>query len=365
MTSARDITTDFVAHPFGRHVLWLGAGFSRCLTMGKAPLMFDFFDSINSAQYPRATEFLNRTYANPKLANVEQVLAILDQLDESPLSSALTRNLLGGQDPRAIKAEIGLYLICRLSFNNISVSPWLTDYLLSSSSRDTYITTNYDVLAESLLSIRRGATHCVSDPSCHHCRMRYCLLHNCECDSTTPKIQAHQGSILKLHGSIAWHICQNRGCCSHNCLQPACDFRPCLDPKCRSCGYACLPAVVLPSMTKKFSTISQISRMWDCAAMALAEAETITVIGFSFPQSDIMIQRVLRSEITTNRRARTIRVLDLNPQPVINTLRELLGTDTATVFEGYPVPREYITPDWYNFSDPILDGPPDPIRMPY
>src|SRR4051812_16588887 len=87
-------------------VLWLGAGFSRCATNGRAPLMRDFFSTLDASSFPHLHRFLRARYADLAEANVEKVMQSLDQMLDSPLSPHTKRRILAGQDPLQVKREL-------------------------------------------------------------------------------------------------------------------------------------------------------------------------------------------------------------------------------------------------------------------
>jgi hypothetical protein len=111
-----------------------------------------------------------------------------------------------------------------------------------------------------------------------------------------------------------------------------------------------MPSVVLPSMTKRFGLMPELRRMWQYSELAVRDADTITVFGFSFPKSDFAVQRLLRAELSRCSKPRVIRVLDVAPEPIVLTLKDLLSNCKNIEYQPFEVPRDYSTPSWYTLS---------------
>jgi hypothetical protein len=86
-------------------VFWLGAGFSICATSNQLPGMRNYFDRLTPNTYPKLDTFLRERFGDPKVANVEEALILLDQLQYPPFTGAALRNVLHQQNPVAIKKE--------------------------------------------------------------------------------------------------------------------------------------------------------------------------------------------------------------------------------------------------------------------
>src|SRR5688572_7627144 len=114
-------------------VIWLGAGFSRCATGGRAPLMRGFFAGIHTSKYPRLGRYLEGRFPEVEEANVESILQALDQLLDSPLSPRSQNAILGGLDPAGIKRELGEFCVSRLSFGKLDVEHWAVRFLAQAS----------------------------------------------------------------------------------------------------------------------------------------------------------------------------------------------------------------------------------------
>ena len=96
-------------------VLWLGAGFSACVSSTELPLMSNFFDRLEQFHAPALFCFLKEWYGNPRHANVEEALTALDQLETAPVAAARCKDKLGPDTGPKARRELGAYSIFRLS----------------------------------------------------------------------------------------------------------------------------------------------------------------------------------------------------------------------------------------------------------
>jgi len=123
--------------------------------------------------------------------------------------------------------------------------------------------------------------------------------------------------LLKLHGSISWAVEQRK-------LIKYTDCRPAMR------GDA---AIVPPVHEKEIP--GWLSPMWDAARTALSAAEQWIVVGYSLPEYDTEIRRLLAS--SAGSRKLTVDVFDLHPAPVAARLSSLLPQ--AEVRQHGPIPE--------------------------
>ena len=308
--------------------------------------MSDFFVGLESSSFPHLHAYLSARYIDFRNANVETVLQAVEQSLDAPLSRQLRHEMMRGQDPRILKQELEQYCLKRLCFGQLDVENWAVKLLAHANHRTTVITTNYDLLADDILRRRRGATHCRGDATCHHCNMMAILREDCECGPPRRAGSKQNAALLKLHGSIAWHVCNNNSCSVGRCLVPRCDCKPIADPKCDCCGEKCGPAIVLPSMVKKYGEFPEIKRMWSRAESALLNAHTITVFGFSFPASDCIICEMFRATLSRTSCLRDILVLDIDPELVGARIDALLPHGSEVRVHPFRVPGDGSMPEW-------------------
>jgi hypothetical protein len=330
-------------------VIWLGAGFSRCATEGKAPLMRDFFADIDESRFSHLYRYLSARCNPVHAANVEEVLLAVEQMEDCPLPPRLRHSILSAQNPKTVRHELERYSIERLSFGEIDSEHWAAEFLAEADHRTTVITTNYDTVAELILSNRTGAVHCGVTATCHHCNMRAILAEDCNCDanSAPPVVGGRNAPLLKLHGSIAWHVCRNAACSITDCLIARCNCQPCASPRCTCCGDSCKPVLVLPSMKKTFSSYPQLGRMWERAHAAVKGARTFAVFGFSFPQSDCLICDVVRDAFNSSDTLNDVIVIDVDPSRIAERIVSLLPQRRDVTVVLCPVPRDGTIPNWW------------------
>ena len=234
-------------------VFLLGAGFSRCLTDGAMPLMSGFFDLLNPDRFPLLHRFVGDTAGPMATANVEEVIGLLDQLSDSPLTDMGSLACCAGSED-GVRCELGDYCLDRLCCGRCALgtgppasSPARTK-IRPSSPRTTTICRRASSpqnkwTPPTEVSSRRATT----------ARTSPYLLHDCECagDSSGTR-PPWRGSVLKLHGSVAWKTCLNPRCRQHECLVADQHCRPFNGCPCNCCGQPCRPVIVLPSQKKHY-----------------------------------------------------------------------------------------------------------------
>jgi NAD-dependent SIR2 family protein deacetylase len=337
-------------------VYLLGAGFSACATNGELPVMAGFFDWLTPQKYPLLREFVEDVTADVDRANIEEVIEILDQLQDAPLSD------LGGKikkwQPQVheLRRHLARYCLDRLGHGKWSADHWSSCVLATADSATTVITTNYDNVAESILSHKVGATHCGDQPTCHHCRMRRILLRDCECSEAPAKNWPHwRGSVLKLHGSIAWKTCYNPGCRQYQCLVADQHCRPYEDCRCSCCGELCQPVIVLPSHRKSYREYPHLNRMWDSAADAMREAASLLVFGFSFSSGESLVRLMVREAIV-NGVLKQISILDRDPAAVAARLRQIIPSNHSLEILEFAIPMDGSRPRWISDTEFDVSG---------
>ena len=328
-------------------LVFLGAGFSRCVTNGGAPLMQGFFDRLDSGRMPELSEYLDECFSGIASTNVEKALTLLDQIVYSAKASSNPRCRHWEQQAPAIRTQLRRYCIDRFCGLNVQNDHWAVQLLASAADHATVLTTNYDNIAERILSSRVGVIHQGDNPTCHHCRMRRILMAGCGCN---PRWNSTDGiwhrSLIKLHGSVSWDRCVNPNCCEVECLNPDVHCRPFVSRPCKNCGMPVEPVIVLPSMQKHLNDFPEIGRMWDAGATAIQHATSILVFGFSFPDSDAFLGMMMRQAIAENRQLRWIGVIDIDPGAVAARLQMLFPQNRSLVIQPFAVPPDGSEPTW-------------------
>jgi NAD-dependent SIR2 family protein deacetylase len=315
------------------------------------PLMGNFFDRLEEVACPNLHCFMREWFGNPRHANVEEVLLAIEQLQDAPVAARRCREAFGPDFVSNARTELSQYILRRLSHEAIDPRHWGVQFVSLVDADTTVVTTNYDRVAELLLSNRRGIRHlndARGEPTCPHCRLRALLTWHCQCSGEVPVPEVHwRGAILKLHGSITWHTCRNEVCDQEYCLIPDPGCRPFQPMACACCQGRTEPVLVLPSMTKTYGAYPQLERMWEATLAALEDAVRLVIFGFSFPTSDAAICRLFRKSIDAGSRLRELIVIDAAPGPVADRIRALLPDGRNIDLQTYVVPTDGSTPSWW------------------
>lgn len=152
--------------------------------------------------------------------------------------------------------------------------------------------------------------------------------------------------LLKLHGSIGWTTCSCgeviplgmnqlfQGLRVHengNYAIPGLQRLREIDPHCASGKTSGEPAIVPPSWNKT-QYHSQFSLIWSRAAKELAEADEITVIGYSLPVSDSFFRDLIALGMYGPVRLRRFQVVNCDSKTE-DKFRALLGPECERRFQ--------------------------------
>jgi hypothetical protein len=96
-------------------VLFLGAGFSRCITNGQAPLMPGYFAALDVTQYAKLADFIAEGFGGVASAKFQDVVCALDQSCDVPWPADRRERILGDLNPEELLADIDRYSIARLA----------------------------------------------------------------------------------------------------------------------------------------------------------------------------------------------------------------------------------------------------------
>lgn len=347
MVAAERSRTEKAWTPGRNPVVLLGAGFSRAVSGGEMPLMNDFFGRLRRRRHKQLYDFLSDRYGSAEHANIEEALQEMNDLESAPFRDRSPTCRKWTDRMPEVRTQLGTYAIKRLSSASYSTCHWAARLLRTANSTTTVITTNYDNLAERILSNRHGVVHRSSRTNCHHCRMCRMLTHECECEPAKFRWSpTWQGCLLKLHGSVAWSMCRNPQCQQCGCIVPDSHCRPRDLWKCGCCSSRSEPVLVLPTRHKDFGEYPEIKRMWTAALHALSEAKSLLVFGFSFPASDSQITRMLAEAANERKTLRRIGVIDVDPEPVIQRIASCLPPTLCVDYHPLQVPSDGSMPAW-------------------
>ncbi len=115
-------------------------------------------------------------------------------------------------------------------------------------------------------------------------------------------------SIIKLHGSINWAVCEK---CGKTMIREPDSKLEQLD--CASCNLALRPLLIPPSWNKAGSDslgADVAATLWSAAADELAHATRICVIGYSIPETDAFFRYLLTLALSRNYHLHSLSVID-------------------------------------------------------
>jgi len=138
--------------------------------------------------------------------------------------------------------------------------------------------------------------------------------------------------LLKLHGSLNWARCPH---CLGLFLAYFRRYRQITDQSCPSCGNAHRVPVLVPPTLKKQMDIPELQCVWDRAEHFLERADTLTIIGYSFPDADIEAKWLFKRAIANNPWRPTLTLVEPKSD-VREKVRRFLGH----FFQEDPVPFE-------------------------
>ena len=96
---------------------------------------------------------------------------------------------------------------------------------------------------------------------------------------------SNQGFLLKLHGSIDWKYCVNRGCRGYGYVFPVPD--PVTKSwSCSDCHEILRTMIVPPILNKRIADSYSIRKIWRLAASEILRADHIIIWGYSLPPTD-------------------------------------------------------------------------------
>lgn len=298
-------------------VFFLGAGFSRNAGF---PLMREFsMFSQDLTGYEehilclhKCIEYAQRTraYIHGDIHNVEYLMSVL------ALSAITNPNLQFVVGRKTIKVsnalEVLKELVWRVYSRMENISKWENIYKRFARALEMFmkgennlidiVTTNYDLLPEMMMhAIRHKATMPVGFE-----RMGlpegYNAPPGCASISGMGGDKIYEESdcknLHKLHGSVNWFVKKNskfqKVYCWDETFPPYKDsnrlfytpFSVCTDAKIPA-GY--LPVIVPPSMIKEYK-VPVILKAWQDASDAIAVADKVIFIGYSFPPTDTIMK---------------------------------------------------------------------------
>ena len=149
----------------------------------------------------------------------------------------------------------------------------------------------------------------------------------------------HQNGVLllKLNGSLDWGVCEN--CQKVACLPPTLNKRSYETHRCqmtKQCTGILSPLIILPHQATHAITKTLLEQ----AKKELASAETITIIGYSFPEYDAAIKTLFRDNVKQNAKIEVVDVAKPENQTILKRRFEDIFEPRKILisydgFEGY------------------------------
>lgn len=315
-------------------VFLVGAGFSKAINE-RMPLMNELGTQVWD-QLGERTPYLppNLQSASHEM-NLEQVLTYL--VEDHPWDERYR-----GFERRAhfeLLADRIVSTVTQAEAETTQTAPpdWLLHLVAYWSKTQSHVVTfNYDSLIES--------AYCATDEN------RYAA--NLQTAITTPLNLRTAGTVgadpdadafklSKLHGSTRWWYSGRTDSYGETI------FDSLIDAKWPSRGGSPpaaadkVPVVVPPSFVKNpYLSNETVKHEWFNAWLALRRAPRVCIIGYSLPESDLLVRSLL---LDGTRRGQQIEVVDVAPMPVVARVRSLLPTaKVVTCHEGVNAVNSFV-----------------------
>jgi hypothetical protein len=315
-----------------REAFVLGAGFSRAVS-DAMPTLNSLGENLRksllaaieySGNIPHAVR-LQLIAGRIPFDNLELWLSSLAERQPYMIGSDSLRN-------RALFEDITqlLVLLVADAESNVAQSPgWLRRLLrLWHRRQSTVITFNYDTIVESTavqLGFPSADGDIVSSILGQLPRLAIPLQVN------ELPVSFH---LLKLHGSLDWYWNPDDQSGESLCRLPTDNY----DAQARAAVAGKRPFIVPPLVTKaSFYSLGLLRELWRNAAMALQRAESVTVIGYSVPLSDLATAAMLAEA------GRSYGWHIVNPEAA--SVSERLSHLRVDVLEAHQSTEEWV--DWY------------------
>ncbi|MBI3467057.1 MAG: SIR2 family protein [Planctomycetes bacterium] len=198
----------------------------------------------------------------------------------------------------------------------------LIDYRISLEDQNCFITFNYDLFLDEAVSINNHDL--LGDYNLRFAEVHYFP------DYRERFLEGNRLSkdvdILKLHGSLNWSRCS---VCNALFLAYHDTYKAVRKRQCPTCGRSLKPVLVPPTHRKELEGYG-IGRIWEKAAESIERADTITVIGYSFPDADIEAKWLFKSSVARGGKKPKLVLVD----PSRSTRLRIAGLFAKTVREG-------------------------------
>jgi hypothetical protein len=264
--------------------------------------------------------------------DMEEVLTLLHiEMEEQPQSSTLK------------KASQEYMLLMALTFDKILYGdpcPHHQKVAQSLNNGDVVISFNYELLMDnSLLSTGKWYP---TDGYGVKCGIL-----------TTPQLKDKEEkssvNLLKLHGSFNWLYCSK---CrqlftamenNHQDLRLVCNHADKVFCNHMGCQNPLQPIIIPPSMMKNYDSMPFTQKLWHQAREALAKADQIVIIGYSFPPTDFRTKWMFRKAMlqSNKNQRKVILVNHATGSKLESMLQQYKNLMRTNDIENYPTIADY------------------------
>lgn len=356
-------------------VLFLGAGFSRCVGI---PTMDRFADGLRQSGFlgPEETKDFDHIQAvcnelaavsGASARNLEQLCSFMSALQLLRPDFKFEGCSKAMQTPKAVLEKLTqcIAFMARPDLRGESVGS-ATDLLNAVSGYDvSCITTNYDLHVE-LAALRLGKSVFAARTNILPGGGRVPEQHN-HAEPLYASTDQDRIRLFKLHGSVNWiesegkvfaeesiQVDSRRRAAPDTLYGTPVEFALEGYPKwgdrnhtainCRSQQRLIVPPTVIkPSLLDSGTSAraSVLRDQWVGAADALSTADVIWFIGYSFPDTDTFMRFFLGASLFRNTRLRQVFVIDPNMSALRHRASPLFAAPQhREVFRGLPFPWE-------------------------
>jgi hypothetical protein len=101
-------------------------------------------------------------------------------------------------------------------------------------------------------------------------------------------------------------------------------------------GLVSMPLIIPPVRNKSYEFFGELFKtLWSQAEDALAAADEITIIGYSFPSTDVQSDQLFRRAFSRRSSMPSVSILDPSPQPVATRISDLgIDADHLRIIDG-------------------------------
>jgi hypothetical protein len=218
-------------------------------------------------------------------------------------------DLFKGQHPFLQERENQRFHVDIYDFFAGMVSGIFDDTEKRKSRRDTIITFNYDLVCEHSLRRFGVAADYHLDPR--------------SVDDERDPDSHGQVSVLKLHGSTNWGICdvcnKRVTILSNKLTDSPSEFK---SLTCPDCGQQRFVPLLIPPSWDKSGYANLVAPIWKDAISELESATRICIIGYSIPETDAFFKYLLTTALAGNHQLDKLIVVDRRV-PILNHPRSL------------------------------------------